>query len=170
MVTIRVEADSPLDPEVILAAARDFSERRPGRWPSIDPEVYRAEEVGPSHAIVMEGEKSLGGIWAREHYTWEAPGMVRAEVLDSNVFRPGSSWSLEADPRPGGGAHVVWTSRRSGKGKGRLLTLMLRLGGRKELRRRLERTLAILEAEAISRPPGAKAPEPARPAPPRPEA
>jgi hypothetical protein len=70
---------------------------------------------------------------------------VRAEVQDSNVFRAGSSWELRVDPKSGGGSRITWTTRRIGKGKGRVIAFMLRLAGRKALEQRLRQTLSVLE-------------------------
>jgi hypothetical protein len=92
MVEIRFSAKSTASSERVLAAATDFSERRPQLWPNLDPKVYKVFEVGEHTAEAMEGSPVLGGIWARERYDWSTPGVVRAEVQDSNVFGPGSSW------------------------------------------------------------------------------
>jgi hypothetical protein len=162
MVEVRVEADSRLQPEAILRAATDFSDRRPDLWPSIDRQVYRVEEVGENTARAIEGEPTMGGLWALEAYDWSEPGRVRAEVQDSNVFAPGSSWELRVTPNEEGGSHIEWISRRRGKGKGKLLTLMLRLIGEKEMSRRLRQTLDILERDASTA--AGSGPEPTEPA------
>ncbi|MGH2724144.1 MAG: SRPBCC family protein [Actinomycetota bacterium] len=147
MLEITFTMDTPVPSERILAAATDFSERRPERWADIDPNVYRVHGAGDTWAEVTEGERTLGGIWARERYDWSTPGVVRAEVQDSNVFGTGSSWELRAAPREVGGSTVHWTTHRVDKGfKGRFLVLMMRLAGRQELRKRLRRTLDALEA------------------------
>lgn len=94
MVEVRFTLETRVAPDVVLAAARDFSARRPELWPSIDPAVYAVHAIGDTWAEVTEGSADLGGIWARERYEWSAPGMIRAEVQASNVFAPGSSWEL----------------------------------------------------------------------------
>jgi hypothetical protein len=158
MVEVRVKAETRLEPDVIIGAATDFSDRRPRLWPSLDPEIYRVEELGERSARVMEGESSFGGLWALEAYDWSEPGRVRAEVQESNVFEPGSSWELRVVLGQQGGSEVEWVTRRRGKGKGRILTLLLRIMGKREMTRRLKQTLEILErehpqVESISRPP-----------------
>src|SRR5437879_6254479 len=102
MAKISFSLDSDLPPETVLAAAADFSDRRPRLWPSIDPNVYRVHSRTATSADVTEGSAVMGGIWAREAYDLTAPDAVRATVQESNVFRPGSTWVLRATPTPGG--------------------------------------------------------------------
>lgn len=128
MIEIRFRVDTDVPSDRVIAAATDFSTHRPELWPDLDPRVYRVLGVGPGRAEAMEGSGVLGGIWAREKYTWSAD-TVRAEVQESNVFRRGSTWELRATPRQGGGAALEWVSRRYVKGlKGHLLGLMLAAG------------------------------------------
>lgn len=152
MVQVRFEVDTPVPPERVLAAATDFSERRPEIWPGIDPARYRVHALGDRTADVTEGGREFGGIWARERYDWSSPDTVTAEVLDSNVFRPGSRWQLRVEPRPGGGSRVEWTSiRRPRSLRGRLVVLALGLGGRRHLRNYLQKTLSALGWEGDER-------------------
>jgi len=150
VVEIRFTEETPVAPESVLAAATDFSARRPELWPNIDRSVYEVHAVGDTWAEATEGSAVVGGIWARERYDWSTPGMIRAEVQASNVFRPGSSWELHVRPRgAGGGSSVEWLSRRQVHGlKGQVLGLMLRLAGRRTLSGSLRRTLALIEEAA----------------------
>ncbi len=151
MIQINLSAETPLRPQEVLAAATDFTERRPSIWFGIDPRAYRVHRLDEMSAEVTEGSSVMGGIWARERYDWSTPGLVRAEVQDSNVFRPGSSWELAVRERPDGGTAIDWTSRRSGRGlKGRILVLMLRLQGRKFLSGYLAQVLSRLESQHTS--------------------
>lgn len=146
MVEIRLSLETPVPPARVLAAATDFSERRPEIWRAIDGEAYRVHEVGPDHADVTEGGREFGGMWAREHYVW-TPDLVTAEVQESNVFRAGSTWQLGARPSSNGGSVVSLTVRRHPRGlKGRLVVFMMRLGGRRYLSGYLRETLERLEA------------------------
>src|SRR5918911_4838984 len=143
MVEVRFELETPLSPERVLAAATDFSERRPEIWSGIEPKRYQIHALGESSAEVTEGGREFGGIWARELYDWSSPGRVTAQVLDSNVFRPGSRWELRVRPTPAGGCLVEWTSfRQPISFKGRLLVLALRLVGRRHLRGYLQKALS----------------------------
>lgn len=145
MIEIRFSVDCDIPRERVLAAATDFSPRRPEIWSAIDPKAYQVHSVGATSADVTEGSAILGGIWARERYDWSTPGVVRAEVQDSNVFRPGSSWELRVSPGRDGGTTVEWLSRRYPRGpKGHLLGVMMRLGARRALEKGLRQTLATL--------------------------
>ncbi len=149
MIEIGFQRQTLVAPDVVLAAAIDFSERRPEIWTMLDPETYQVHEVGAASADVTEGSAVLGGIWAREAYDWSLPGAVRAVERESKVFAPGSSWELTVEALPGGGSGVSWLARRRGAGfKGRLLTTMLRFRGEKLLAAYLEETLVRLEEPA----------------------
>jgi hypothetical protein len=145
---VRFTASTTVPPERVLAAAVDFSERRPELWPSIDPKVYRVLFLGQASAEAIEGSAVMGGIWARERYDWSTPGVVRAEVEESNIFKPGSSWELRVRPRKEGGSDIEWISDRQMKGlKGGLTALIMKPFGKKLLAKNLATTLAILERQ-----------------------
>ena len=145
MAEIQVAVESDLSPDVVLGAAVDFSERRLQVWPGMDPAVYKVERRGEGCALVVEGTDVLGGVWARELYEWPVDdGAVRATVQESNTFMPGGTWELRATPTADG-SHVEIVWRREGRGlKGRVLTLGMRLVGRKRLTDSLEETLRVL--------------------------
>lgn len=148
MPRIAFEIQSVVPPERVLAAATDFSDRRPEIWPLIDPAVYRVCAIGDGWADVTEGSAMLGGIWARERYDWSMPGVVRATIQDSNVYRPGGTWELRAVPSAGGsGSRVSVVNDRRPRGlRGYVLAAMLHLLGRRELPRALRLTLDRLES------------------------
>jgi hypothetical protein len=149
MIQVRFTTASTLPPERILAAATDFSERRPEIWSGIDPARYRVHAVGDDWADVTEGGRELGGIWARERYDWGRPGTVTAEVQESNVFEAGSRWELQVRPADDGGSAIDWLTERRPRGiKGRILVAMLALSGRRYLMGYLRRTLEDLEKRA----------------------
>lgn len=141
---IRFEVQSPLEPEAVLEALTDFSERRPELWPAIDPKIYRVHEVSASSALVTEGTDVMGGIWARELYEWSGSGTVRATIQESNFWQPGGKWELVAEPRDGGGSILrVTRDRRAKNAKARLLELMMRLVGARVLARELVKAPAV---------------------------
>jgi len=146
MPRIAFQLDSRVPADRIIAATTDFSERRPELWPLIDPAVYRVHAVGDGWADVTEGSAMLGGIWARERYDWSEPGVVRATIQDSNVYRAGGTWELRADAAPGGSRVSVVNDRRPRGLRGRVLAAMLLLMGSRELPRTLGLTLGRLEA------------------------
>jgi hypothetical protein len=143
---IQFEVESRLDPEAVLKALTDFSERRPELWPAIDPKVYQVHEVSASSALVTEGTDVMGGIWATELYEWDGSGTVRATIQESNFWHPGGTWELTAAPHDGGGSILRVTRDRSAKNfKARLLEVMMRVAGPRILAKEL------LKAPAVSR-------------------
>lgn len=146
MPRIAFQLDSPIPVDRIIAATTDFSARRPELWPLIDPTVYCVHADGDGWADVTEGSTILGGIWARERYDWSEPGVVRATIQDSNVYRPGGTWELRAEAVPGGSRVSVVNDRRPRGLRGRVLAAMLVLMGSRELPRTFGLTLGRLEA------------------------
>jgi hypothetical protein len=102
MVAVQVAADSSLPPEKVLEAARDFSDRRAEVWPMVQSKYLQVHETGDTSAEVTEGTFLAGRFWERSRYDWSEPGVVKATVVDSNVFKPGSTWELRAAGRNGG--------------------------------------------------------------------
>ena len=96
--TIQAEAHTPLPPHRVLEAARDFSARRADVWPNVQKRHLKVNEVGDTFADVTEGTWVVGLFWERNRYDWSKPGTVRATVMDSSIFEPGSTWELRATP------------------------------------------------------------------------
>jgi hypothetical protein len=111
VVSVHVTADSSLPPEKVLEGARDFSHRRAEVWPLVQSRYLRVHETGDTFAEVTEGTFVAGLFWERSRYDWSEPGVVKATVLDSNVFRPGSTWELRATPRNGGSSVAMTLNR-----------------------------------------------------------
>ena len=62
--------------------------------------------MGPDYADVTEGNPwPIGYVWERLRYDWSHPQAPRGRVIDSNLFKPGSTWELWATPDDGG-SHV----------------------------------------------------------------
>jgi hypothetical protein len=112
MPSVRVAEHSDLSPDVVLAAARDFSERRADRWPDVHVEHLRIHEMGDTWAEVTEGNPwPIGVVWERLRYDWSDPHALRGTVVDSNLFKPGSTWELWATPENGGSRVEVRANR-----------------------------------------------------------
>ena len=146
MPRIEFTLDSDVAPERVLAAAADFSDRRPELWPNLSRRYYKVHERGDTWAEATEGSDVMGGIWARERYDWSTPGTARATVVDSNVFA-GGTWELRAEPNDRGGSRIHVLNDRRPKGKGRVAAVMMTFMGNQLLRKQLERTVAILEGQ-----------------------
>jgi hypothetical protein len=126
---VQVSAETRATPEQVLEAARDFSEHRADLWPDVHVVHLQVHDRSENSAVVTEGNPwPIGYVWERLHYDWSEAGVVKGTVLDSNIFKPGSTWELRATPR-NGGARVVVTAVRHLRGfKGRLLTPVFPLG------------------------------------------
>ena len=121
MPQIRVSEHSNLAPEVVLAAGRDFSDRRAQMWPDVHLEYLHVHDVGDDYAEVTEGNPwPIGYVWERLHYDWSEPDVLRGRVVDSNLFKPGSTWELWATPEDGG-SRVEIRAVRHLRGRGWLL-------------------------------------------------
>jgi len=144
MARVQFELRSPLGPDEVLANLVDFGERRLRLWPGIDPAVYRVHDVGEGWADVTEGSDVFGGIWARERYDWSTPGVVRATVQESNVWHPGGTWTLRAEPGSNGDSRLtVIRDRRPRNAKARLLEGLMRIAGARMLASELRKAPAL---------------------------
>ena len=129
MPTVHVVDQTPVTPERVLEAARDFSERRAEMWPDVHVEHLQVHEAGETFAEVTEGNPwPIGYVWERLRYDWSEPGSVKGVVIDSNIFKPGSTWEIHAAPSNGGSQVDVIAVRHLTGFKGRLLTPVFPLG------------------------------------------
>jgi hypothetical protein len=146
----RVEFDvsSGVSPDRFLAALTDFSPKRAEIWPNIDAQHLKVHEVGANSADVTEGSSIAGGVWERNRYDWSTPGTVRVETIESNTWRPGSFWLYHVEPTDTGSHIHVTADRRPATLKGRLIAVLLVLGGRRVLRQATEQVLRKLQQPA----------------------
>ncbi|MFC7483712.1 hypothetical protein ACFQX7_31975 [Luedemannella flava] len=146
----RVEFDvsSGVSPDRFLAALTDFSPKRAEIWPNIDAQHLKIHEVGANSADVTEGSSIAGGVWERNCYDWSTPGTVRVETIESNAWRPGSFWLYHVKPTDTGSHIHVTVDRRPASFKGRLIAVVLVIGGRRVLRRATEQVLQRLQQPA----------------------
>ena len=148
MARVSVEVTSPTPASVVLRALTDFSPRRPEVWPNLAPRLYQVHSVGESEAEVTEGSAVFGGVWERARYDWSEPGVVLIEVEDSNAFAPGSWWRYQVEPVGSGSRVRLQFDRRPKNLKGRFLSLLFALAGRRVFTQSLEETLRRLGAAA----------------------
>ena len=96
---------------------------------------------------MTEGSPAVGSIWQRSRYDWTAPGRVTLDVLDSNAFGPGSRWTYLVEPAAGGGTDIDLSIRRvPTTTKGKVVDVLLSLGGGIYFSRDLRRTVRRLES------------------------
>lgn len=134
MPTVHVVDQTPVSPERVLESARDFSARRAELWPDVHVEHLQVHESGEKFAVVTEGNPwPIGYVWERLRYDWSEPERLRGTVIDSNIFKPGSTWEIRATPTDDGGSRVEVIGVRHLRGvKGRLLAPLFPLGVAKQ--------------------------------------
>jgi hypothetical protein len=132
MRTITFSFHSSLSPRRVLEAAHDFSTRRSDMFPAVEAEHFEVHRTAGEQADVTEGTGTgIGTNWERCRYDWSNPGSVTAEVTDSNVYAPGSSWTITAVAAPQGSqVEMTWTRRFKHTIRGRLFGTAFRLAGR----------------------------------------
>jgi hypothetical protein len=119
---VRVVRRCSIPPERVLAAARDFSERRSEVFPAVQLDRLVVHSQAGTTADVTEGTRTgLIVNWERCDYDWSQPDVVVADVTDSNIYEPkGSRWEITAAARDGGSeVAMTWIRefRRSPKGR-----------------------------------------------------
>ena len=141
------ESSAPADR--VLRAARDFSARRAELWRDVHIEHLEVHDSGEAWADVTEGNPwPVGVVWERLHYDWSEPGAIKGRVIDSNIFKPGSTWEIHATALDGGGSRVEILAVRHLRGvKGWMLAPLFPLGlARRDVADYLRRFLAKVEA------------------------
>ena len=129
MPRVHVVQETSLSPERVLEAARDFSERRAELWRDVHVAHLQIHERGEYFAEVTEGNPwPIGYVWERLRYDWSEPGLVKGTVIDSNIFKPGSTWEIRATANNGGSRVEVIGVRHLRGFKGRLLAPTFPLG------------------------------------------
>jgi hypothetical protein len=147
-VTVSVVVESSLDPDQVLAAACDFSARRPEVWTNITADLYTVHRAGETSADVTEGGR-MGPLvaWERSDYDWSRPGSVKATVMDSNVYTPTeSSWEIRATPTAKGSrVEMIWVRGFKRNFTARFLATGYRLGGKRLFTPDARKMLSTLE-------------------------
>lgn len=151
---VAVSAETSASPEQVLAAGYDFSERRAQIWSNVKTKRLEVHERGDAWAEVTEGTMIVGVFWERCRYDWSVPGRVTATVLDSNVFRPASTFELRAVPREGGGSAVEMVITRNFRNgiKGTIARSINHVAGRRLFGWYLRTTLAAIERTSTTNP------------------
>ena len=147
--TIRIAAECSLPPERVLAAAVDFSDRRPEIWPNVSTALMTVHELGSTSADVTEGTRQ-GPLyaWERCHYDWSDAGSVTATVTDSNVYAsPGSTWQITATPcELGSTVEMIWLRTFKRSAMGLFLGTLYRTLGARLFAHDVDKMLRNLEA------------------------
>ncbi|MCW2634425.1 MAG: hypothetical protein JWQ99_792 [Blastococcus sp.] len=146
-----VQAHGAFPPERFVEALTDFGPGRSEIWGNSSPDHLAVHDRGPAWAEVTEGSDAGGGVWQRLRYDWSAPGVVTLTVLDSNAFGQGSQWTYRLDADGSGGTDIDLTILRvPTTTKGRVLDVLLALGGSRYFSRDLRRSVRRIEARLSS--------------------
>ena len=139
--------DSTARPEQVLDAARDFTDRRAELWRDVYVEHMTIHDRGDTWADVTEGNPwPIGLVWERLRYDWSTPGVVKGTVVDSNIFKTGSTWEIRATPADDG-SRVEVIGVRHLRGRGLLLWPFFPTGlARRDVAEYLRQFLAKVEA------------------------
>jgi len=146
---VHVVEECSASPDQVLEAARDFSPRRADLWPDVRVEHFELHDRGETWAEVTEGNPwPLGPVWERLRYDWSQPGTVKGTVIDSNIFKPGSTWEIRATPtRSGSRVEVIGVRHLRGV-RGRMLAPLFPLGlARQEVAAHLRHFLSKVESD-----------------------
>lgn len=141
---VHVRAHGAVPPDRFVAALTDFGPGRQEIWGNSDPRHLTVHDRGSTWAEVTEGS-AAGGVWQRLRYDWSSPDLVTLEVLDSNAFGPGSRWTYRVTPQGAGTEVDLQVVRVPNTTKGRVLDVLLGLGGGWYFARDLRRSLRRLE-------------------------
>ena len=149
MARVRVVQESSASPEQVLEAARDFSLRRAELWRDVYVEHMTIHDQGETWADVTEGNPwGPWLVWERLRYDWSQPGSLRGTVIDSNLFKPGSTWELHVTPAEGG-SRVEIVALRQLRGLGWLIWPLFPTGlARRDVADYLRQFLAKIETPA----------------------
>jgi hypothetical protein len=147
--TVHLVDETPVAPQRVLEAARDFSERRAEPWPDVHVEHLQVRAAGETSAEVTEGNPwPIGYVWERLRYDWSAPGSVKGVVIDSNIFKPGSTWEMRATATSGGSRVEVVGVRHLRGVRGRLLAPVFLLGlAKRTVAEHLRHFLSVVEEQ-----------------------
>ena len=149
MPRVRVVEESSASPEQVLEAARDFSPRRAELWRDVYVEHMTIHDQGETWADVTEGNPwGPWLVWERLRYDWSQPGSLRGTVIDSNLFKPGSTWELHVTPAEGG-SRVEIVALRQLRGLGWLIWPLFPTGlARRDVADYLRQFLVKIETPA----------------------
>ena len=148
MPRVQVVEESTASPETVLEAARNFSPRRAELWRDVYVEHLTVHDRGETWAEVTEGNPwPIGLVWERLRYDWSQPGSLIGTVVESNLFKPGSTWEIRATPA-GTGSRVEISAVRRLKGRGWLVWPFFPLGlARRDVAAYLRQFLHRVEAD-----------------------
>jgi hypothetical protein len=144
MATIHLHQTTTATPEQFLAGLTDFGPDRSKIFPNSADGYLKVHSQAPGQADVTEGS---AGIWERLHYDWSDPHRITMTTTDSNVWGGRSGHTYTLTRRPDGKTDVDAVVVREGKNlRGRLIAIVVGIGGKRVLGKALEKTVKAIEA------------------------
>ncbi len=144
MPTIHLHQTTTATPEQLVAGITDFGPGRSELFPNSTDDYLEVHEKGPDQADVTEGSS---GVWERLHYDWSDPNRIVMTTTDSNAWANSSTQTYSFKREGDGTTDVDVVVVRHGKTlKGRLVGLVLTVGGKRFLGGALEKTLKAIES------------------------
>ena len=146
---VEFDMETSVPPEKVIGALTDFTERRPDIWPGISRSWYEVYSVGETTADIREGTGGpRSSVWAKEHYDWSQPGLVKWTVQESGFCSPGSFVSAKVDPKNGAGSriHITW-ERQPTNMVGRVAAFLIKLTNGKPVAASFKKALRKMEQE-----------------------
>jgi hypothetical protein len=144
MPTIHLHATTTATPEQFVAALTDFGPGRRKLFGNSADGYLKVHDQGPGHADVTEGSS---GIWERLQYDWSDRNRVVLTTTDSNVWGGHSGHTYTFGRQPDGTTAVDVVVVREGKNlKGRVLGVVVGIGGKRVLGKALQNTVKAIEA------------------------
>ena len=152
MPQVHVVDASSASPAQVLEAARDFTPRRAELWRDVHVEHLHVHDQGETWADVTEGNRwPIGLVWERVRYDWSPSDAVEGTVIDSNLFKPGSTWEIRAGAAADGGSRVEIKAVRKLRGRGWLLWPFFPLGlAKRDVAAYLRQFLTEVERRSVS--------------------
>jgi hypothetical protein len=138
---VHFQVETDLSPDAVLTTLTDFGSDRAEAWGNIAAGHSAVHEQGPGSAEVTEGNWLA---WERSRYLWsDSAAPLIVTTVESNTWKPGSSWEYRFSATGRGGTRVDVTVIRRGHGlRGALLAPVIALLGSRLLRSDMRKVLA----------------------------
>jgi hypothetical protein len=144
MFKTQFHATTTATPEQYVAGLTDFGPGRAQLFGNSADKDLEVHSIGATEADVTEGS---GGVWERLHYDWSDPNRVVLTTTDSNAWGGDSSHTYAFTRNPDGTTDIDYVVIREGKNlKGRVLALLFRAGGKKNLQKAFLNSVKAIEA------------------------
>ncbi len=144
MTTVHIRQSTTVSLNRFVAALINFGPDRREILTNRHEHWVKVNVRGDTWTDVTEGLS--GASWERLRCDWSELNVVRLTTIDSNVWRPESSWVYSLTPRADGGTDVDLVVVRKGRSlRGRFSAALMAVTGRPILGRDLRKSLRVIE-------------------------